>query len=62
MSRIFPEMKAQAELLLVPTFQGTSCDLSAWGDEEAKEKDRCLEQVGTSPLLVAALDGERLAL
>ena len=48
MARIFPDLKQESTLLLVPTFQRTSCDLSAWGDEEAAEKDRCLEQAHCS--------------
>ena len=37
-------LNPKEELLVVPVFQKSAVDLSHWGDEEAKEKDRLLEQ------------------
>lgn len=43
---VFPDavLTTQSSLLVIPTFQKSSIDLLEYGDEQAAEKDRLLEQ------------------
>merc|ERR1711924_125847 len=43
MGMVFPGVNVN-EMLVVPAMQRSTVDLSEWGDEQAKEKDRLLEQ------------------
>merc|ERR1712046_492873 len=44
MGIVYADLKKEDEVLVIPTFQPSKVDLSSWGNEQAVEKDRLLEQ------------------
>ena len=45
MGIIFQDLARTDKVLVLPVFQQSKVDLSNWGEEQAVEKDRLLEQV-----------------